>query len=372
MPHLFDGLKSTGWLASFAASALFLIVISAVALRSHRNSDPNTSLVSAQAHATPTRDESGIFRLLPPGAEIADERQNIVTADIDNDGRKEAMVFYSVKNHGVGVLVLKRNGANYDVLWQNSYADGFGFGAPTGVYRLNKNKSTQIAVYRLIGTSCPGVLEMYAFRNGKMESITGPWADKGQCHSAEIKDLDGDGSSEIIITSRMNGVNPDVYQWNGNQFVQQNARFAWYYNDKLSELIASIHSREALPASARVGWCQQAVKIYKLQANVAEGIQLCEFALRTIDDSNLTIPNSIIGPSVTTAERDRILAFFELEKIQGKRTIHQLLAELYKSVRNLSSADTEIEQARTLEAKAREMESELRRKYPISLSPAKQ
>jgi hypothetical protein len=290
---------------------------------------------------------------------------------MDNDDRKETIIFYSVKNKGAGVMALKPNGTNQTMLWRNFYEDSFGFAAPTGVYELNRSGRPQVVIYRLIGTSCPGVLEIYEFRNGTIKTITGSWAEKGQCHSAEIRDLDGDGLSEIVIKSRINGVNPDVYQWNGKQYVQRNAQFAWYYRDKLSGLIASIHSREALPASARVVWCQQAVKIYRLQHNFAEAIQLCDFVLRTLDDPNLTTPNSVIGPAATAEERERILAFFEVEKIQAKVIVHQLLGELYKSTKNLVSADKEYEEARTLEANAKEMESELRRKYPIRLSSGK-
>src|SRR5262249_39211070 len=203
---------------------------------------------------------------------------------------------------------------------------------------------------RRIGTSCPGILEIYQLQNGAIRRVTGAWADNGQCQLVEIKDLNGDGVQEIVVRLRNYGVNADIYRWNGRQYVRSNSEFAGYYNKELEELIGAIRSSQPLPTSARVRWSEQATEIYILQKRYSDAIGLSEEVLRIIDNPTLTTPNSVIKEGAPPEQHEKLRVGLEVEKLQGKATIRHLLSKLYEAAGNLEQSQEQLKEARRLEA----------------------
>ncbi len=346
---------------------LTLIAIVAAAVRKQSRSLDQTAVGEPNQNATPAAlskigrvSKSEFSRYLPDGAVIGNENRDIVFADLDGNGQQEQIIFYSLYPQPKdGIMVLKRKGKEYAKLWETSYDDSSSFYDLSGVSDLNKNGRPQIVSYRSIGSSCPGVLEIYESRNGKIERITGAWVEQDKlCGSIEIKDLDGDGRSEIIH-GQGHGMNPDVYRWNGKQYVKSNREFSQYYDDGLAQLIRDVYSGKELPTYVRVRSCKQAVEIYLLQHRYAEAITLCNGVLRIIDDPKLTKPNSIIGENETTEQRNRIMATYEVEKTQGKATVHRLLGDSYKAASNSPQAQEHYAEAKKLEDLAKDLRSRL-------------
>src|SRR5262249_45233122 len=159
--------------------------------------------------------------------------------------------------------------------------------------------------YRVVGASCPGVLDIYQYENGRIEKITGGWSDTCQS-DVEIKDLNGDGIQEILFRTLKYGRNREIYRWDGKQFIRSDREFAQHYSDDLEKLLQYINSRNPLPASARVSLCEQAVQIYKMQGRFSEAIQLCENVQQMINDPTLTTPGTILKGDETNEQRSRI------------------------------------------------------------------
>lgn len=337
------------------------IVIMIVAILGAVLRNPSISAQGKQQQsATGNNVRSDSLKYLPDGAEISNPSKDVIFADLGGNGQLEEIIFYSLPHdHKAGVLVLKPTGKDFKHFWEQVYDDSWGFYDLSGVYDLNKNGRPQIVAYRGIGASCPGILEIYEYRNGQIERITGPWADNGQCQSVEMKDLNGDGHYEIIVKIRNSGVNPDIYRWNGKQYVKTNSKFPQYYSDKLGELIQSIRSPEAVPPEWRARSCKQAVEIYLLQRRYTEALQLCYEVLRMIDDPQLTNPNPVIRGEYSTEQLERIKAIFEIDKIKGKATIHHVLGKIYKAAGDSQQAQEQFREAQELEDEAKDMASKL-------------
>jgi hypothetical protein len=322
------------------------------------------SIVQANAQSDMQHEGSqDIYKYLPPGARIEDQSRSLLRADLDGDGLEEVVIFYTTgtlsSSKSVGFIVLKLSGHDYVRVGEKSYTDSSAFSEPTGVYDLSRTHRAQLVVYRVIGASCPGVLEIYALQEGKLIDVTGPWAEGGKCQMAEVKDIDGDGISEIIVKNRKYSVSPDIYRWDGKKYSLSNVRFPKYYNDDLAEVLQSARSLQAVPVAARVKWCEEAVKIYLLQHRYAEAIQLCEEVLRTIDDPRLTTPGTVIRPTDTPEQQNHILAWFEVEKIEGKAKVHRLLGDINKASENVREAQSQYTLALELEREAKEQAGKL-------------
>lgn len=288
--------------------------------------------------------------------------KDVVLADLDSDGQQEIVIFYTVRNgndYQANILALKQTGTDYVQLWEDIYTGSVGFADPSGVYDLNKSGKPQIVAYRKIGASCPGVLDIYQYAGGSIEKISS-WADTCQS-DLEIKDLNGDGVLEILFRRLKYGVNRDIYSWNGTQYAQSNSQFAQHYETELEKLLQSVYSGDPLPASARVVWCEQAVRIYILQKRHSEAKQLCDSVLQILDDPNLTTPNSVLKGDESPELRNRLLTSLEVEKARGKATIYRLLGDTYKAAGDLEQAKKLYKAAQKLEAEAEEKESVLLR-----------
>ena len=340
----------------FVVSLFGLIVAIAVATTHGKKLVNEASLKPVTNNET----QPGLYRYLPEGAKISDKTKDIVLADLDGDGRQEEIIFFTLpQQYKTGIAVLKPTGADYTRLWEEEYEHSASFSSPTGVYDLNKSGRPQIIAYHTIGTSCPGALEIYELRNGKIERISGPWAVTGHCEAAEIRDLKGDKRREIITRIRSYEANPDVYSWNGNRYVKNNSQFPELYNDELASLIRDAYSTEALPTNARLSSSKRAVEIYLTQGRYAEAVALCNGVIRLIDDPKLTKPNSIITEKNTPEQLARIAATFEIEKAEGKAKIHQLLGDTYQAAGNSAQAQAEYRDEQELQLRANEMRSKL-------------
>jgi hypothetical protein len=348
--------------------AIVIVLISALVLiavgrkRSHPAGqspaiESNQNSLNAQG---PDVGIGGLDRYLPAGATISDLNKFVIAADLDADGQKEQIIFYNVSSQSKdGIVVLKRKAQEYEKIWETSYDDSSSFYDQSSVYNLNNSNRPQIVSYRAIGASCLGALEIYEYRNARIERITGPWANSDKlCGSIEIKDLKGDGRREIIH-SQDHGRNPDIYKWNGKEYVQSNREFPQYYEDAVVQIVRDTYSITQLPTSARVRSCKQAVEIYLSERRPAEAIALCNGVLRILDDPKLTIPNSILSDNDKPEVRQRIMAAFEIERTEGKAQVLRLLGDSYKTAGNPQQAKENYSAAKKLEEQAKELSAKL-------------
>ena len=353
-------------------SCLILLVILAFGARmsSHKPTSVSPSgNVLASTGANQNKADFDLYKYIPPGSIISNPDKDVVFADLDGDKQQEVIIFYthgSTNNDSkTGVMVLKKSGADYNKVWEQTYQDSRGFDDPSGVYDLNGSGRPQIIAYRTIGASCPGILEIYESYKGKIERITGPWTgNKGECQRVEIKDLDSDGIPELIIRTQNYGVNPDVYRWNGKQYVKSNYRYPEYFNELLIGLIQDIRSQK-VPTATRETWCKQAAEIYLLQHRYTEAISLCDEVLGTIDNPELTIPSMVIKENDTPEQREQIRVLFAQEKTRGKAAIYHLMGDIYKAAGDLQQASKEYEVEQKLQLEAKEVRSQ-----PTALTPS--
>lgn len=306
---------------------IFLAVLSglAVGMAHYRGVFPYRDVRATNCEASSALHDSRItsqtdatfdpLKYLPAGAKIGNRDKDVVFADLDGDGQQEVVIFYALgsspNDTKANILVLKPHGTDYAQLWENVYDGSWGFAEPSGVYDLNRSGRPQIVAYRTIGASCPGVLDIYEYRNGSIKRITGDWADNGQCQGAEIKDLN------------------------------------------------AIYTPEAVPTSARIVWGKQAVEIYILQRRYPEAIRLCEEMLRMIDDPRLSVPNAVIKGDETPEQLNRIMEWFEVQKIEGKATVYGLLGDSYKAAGKLQEARQWHDKAEEFRSEAKERRSRL-------------
>jgi hypothetical protein len=298
------------------------------------------------------------LKYLPAGANISNPKKHVVLADLDSDGKQEMIIFYSLINADkpqADIMVLKASATGFERLWDDVYEGGSGFADPTGVYDLNRSGRLQIVAYRVVGASCPGVLQIFQWANGTVERIAVDWAEGCQA-DLEIKDLDNDGVSEIIFRPLKYGVNRRIYSWTGKEYARTDKQHANYFTDELQQIVGWIFERRPLPTPSRSRLCEQAVQIYLLQRRYPEAVKLCKAVLSMIDDPELTQPNS---GAMTAEQNSRVLAFFEVDKIKDKARVYRLLADASKAAGDLESAKRYYTETRKLESEAKERGSRL-------------
>ena len=270
---------------------------------------------------------------LPPGATIQDREKHLVTADLDADGRQEVVIFYSLgedterKNN---ILVLELSEEGYRRSW--SQEDEYGslwFADPTGVRRIRRGERLQIVAYRQIGSSCQGMLSVFEMGDRVVRRITPDWGGYCQNH-LRLEDLDGDGNQEIIFKKYNRGVNPDIYRWNGQEYVQANQDFPAYYDGELRKVTKACKSDGVYPASARVSWCKQAVEIYLLQERHPEALAIARQLLAMIDDERTGY--WIKGEDMSGTSLSR------LDKRRAKADAYDLLANTFRAIGNQKEA----------------------------------
>lgn len=340
MLHKSYALKNVGLLICMLAS---LLVIALVIAHFSKKVIPNvnSSDLESSSSGSPVTLQTNInfnpFKYLPAGAKINNRDKDIIFADLDGDGQREVVIFYTIgqdpHDHRASILVLNSSGIDYVKLWEDANNISWGFADPTGVFDLNGSGRPQIVAYRTVGASCPGILDIYQYQSGTIENINGDWT--GTCQSElEMKDLDANGTRQIIFRTLKYGVNPDIYRWDGKRYVRSNDRYPQYYNTELEKLLRAINSRELLPASARTMWTAQIVQIYIIQRHYTEAIHLCQEVLRMIDDASLTQP--------------------DLMKAEAKSRVFRLLGDVYKAAGDWWQARRHYNKAQRLEAEAKQ------------------
>ena len=270
---------------------------------------------------------------LPPGATIQDREKHLVTADLDADGRQEVVIFYSLgedterKNN---ILVLELSEEGYRRSW--SQEDEYGslwFADPTGVRRIRRGERLQIVAYRQIGVSCQGMLSVFEMGDRVVRRITPDWGGYCQNH-LRLEDLDGDGNQEIIFKKYNRGVNPDIYRWNGQEYVQANQDFPAYYDGELRRMTKACKSDGVYAASARVSWCKQAVEVYLLQERHPEALAIARQLLAMIDDERTGYwikGKDMSGTSLS-----------QLDKRLARADAYDLLANTFRAIGNQKEA----------------------------------
>ena len=301
-----------------------------------------------------------LFTYLPPGATIVDEAKSVAFADLDADGQREEVIFYSLPDvHSIGVVILKKQREGFARFWEKTYDDSLSFADPSGVYDLNGRGKPQLFVYRTIGASCPGVLHVFEIRQGKVIDVTGPWANNGACQAVEISDLDHDGKSELIVKTRGSVATTSIYAWSGSNYVRQDERFARYYENELAQSLQYVNSPARLPLSARLSSSIQAVRVLRLQRRYAEAIQLLEAVLIMIDNPDLTSSNTILPQGASPEQQQRLSAWFDVEKLEAKSTIHRLLGDTNKAAGDHRGAQKEYTEADSLQSQAKEYRTKI-------------
>jgi hypothetical protein len=152
----------------------------------------------------------------------------------------------------------------------------------------------------------------------------------------------------------------DIYLWNGQNYVERDADFSQFYSSELGQLFQDIHAKRALPVSARIALSKQAVRIYVLQRRYSEAIQLLDAVLPMIDDSNLTQPNSVLAEDAPTNQKEKMSAWFEVEKNEAKSAIHRMMSDTFKSAGDVQRARKELAEAQTLQSLASDEKAKMR------------
>src|SRR5437773_3933116 len=74
-------------------------------------------------------------KYLPRGAKIQDTRKNMIFADLDGDGLKEVVLFYTLDEgagrHQANILVLRPKENTYVPIWKDDYEGSWGFIDPS-------------------------------------------------------------------------------------------------------------------------------------------------------------------------------------------------------------------------------------------------
>lgn len=319
-------IRYSGWLRHLLVGALLINILVYLGLTPKPRVREKYSTQEAGRGFDP-------FKYLPPDATIKDRRKDVVFADLGGDGQRDVVIFYTIgtdpNDHKANILVLKPSGGDYVRLWESTFTGSWGFGDPSGVYDLNKSGTPQIIAYREIGASCPGFLEIYEYRDDRIQRLTGKWGYEGHCEAVEIKDLDNDGIPEILVLGS-HGASDDIYRWDGGRYVRSNARFPQHYSAAIDKILKNVYSSDLSPASARVNWAIEAVRLYTVQKRYDEAIRLCRDVLRIVDDTSMTQPDSVYPGR------------------KGQATIHKLLGDTYKVAGDLRNAQREYQKAQSI------------------------
>jgi len=243
-------------------------------------------------------------------------------------------------------------------LWMQDFStNGF------QILDLNADGVDEIVTITSQGASIGAYLNIFTVRGGAFESLlsntvaVGGYKFKFEPHPNR--------KYRIIIygkwTEKENST-VDVYEWNGQQYLRSNGDFPQYYNAELEKILQEIYSREPKPAPWRATLTTQVVGIYIRQQRYPEAVRLCNDMLRIIDDPILTVvPKSAIKEDAAPEERNRILAWWEVNKIEVKALIYRLVGDTYKAAGDLQRAEKEYQRARRLEAEAKQRASKLPR-----------
>ncbi len=252
-------------------------------------------------------------------------------SEVRNAAREVDVTFYTAARGAyrrIGVLVTSSNGG--EALWKHE-EDGNGFGEATGLQNILRLNEPQILVYRTIGASCQGTLAVYRFSGSEPQSLSAPW--DGSCQNdLRLEDLDGDGIPEITYLPNPHLLVRDIYKWNGTRFVLANASFPDYYTSALNDAVGDALNPSPFPASARIAWAQEAVRLFIIQRRFDEGLRVCDRLRVILSDASLTLPNATGAYAPGMAEKEQ----------RGKRAaVYHMKGDLYAAAGDQAAAERE-------------------------------
>lgn len=217
---------------------------------------------------------------LPVGTKVAEPAQKYLRfSDLDGDGKPEVVIFFRCKRRGkpgTGVLVLEKKGVSYQRVGQEVHRGvGWSFMDPTGIYELSDGKKRVVVVYTSVGASCGGIMDIIRFQNGAMRIRSFDCA-----HKVEFKDLDHDGSSELIVNSLNYGANDRIFKWNGERFARADSDFPHYYDATVHGLLEDFQTTHLLYLGFQIE------EIFRIQKRYREALALLDSMLTLVDRSD--------------------------------------------------------------------------------------
>lgn len=224
-----------------------------------------------------------VSAFLPEGARTDSLDEHIVFADLDLDGADEVVVFFvhAPEDHpGTTILVLECQVETCAPRWRDVERDSSVEFLPiSGVWTLQEGRRPQIVAHRLVGASCGGLFQIFEARDNSVAEVSGDWE---PCQrEVELRDLDGNGTVEILLDRERPGIPPAIFTWRGGRFVSASEEFPRYFDRHLEPLLRSFEKTdEEYPVSAWLQWYEEARKILELQGEVDRAITLSKrFAL---------------------------------------------------------------------------------------------
>jgi len=145
----------------------------------------------------------------------------VIFADLDGDRKKEATLFYTIWSWLDGrfmggsscILVLKKDGKKYKKLWEDENKAAHDFDPLSGVWDVNRDGKPEMVVFRWVGASFGGYLDIYQWNGSTFAKLNAKWND---IQGVEFKDVDGDEVDEIKLTHRFSV--PNMYKWKKDKY----------------------------------------------------------------------------------------------------------------------------------------------------------
>lgn len=229
--------------------------------------------------------------LLTPSANDPSDTADLVSADLDGDGRAEYASLYRGIGNKYGLLLYTGQKDQYQRLWQKNEffapdflgADSFGGSLPFLLTGWN------------MGDPLGSYLEIYSLEDGGLDVLY-----TGLYHKIKIGDFDSDGSNELALWQKDQGdtYSITVLKWNGSRFAP--LEFCPGYYEKVLEYYGS------LPAGAA-----QARALYYRKAEAGLKAKRFDQAIKNSIDGMYLPPGY---PSNETFQGLRGMALVELNR----------------------------------------------------------
>jgi hypothetical protein len=266
--------------------------------------------------------------VLPPGSTLYD------SLTLSRFGHSYLVVLYTSTDHGHSATV-----AVYDpslpkadsMLLSDSLRGAGSFAQPTGLMKLLGTSEPQIVVYRLLGASCQGRLDIFDVDSpSKVVKLSSVWSNRCQ-DNVKIEDLAHDGIPEITFTTSSRNPVREIYRWDGEGYKRDEAAFAAVNDRALQELTGQALSQESLPLSARMQWFNEAIDPLIEQRRASEALSLCSGVLQAIRNPERTAPNIRLTEADPQLNK-RILASYTMEEQKAEASILRKMGDVYKAV----------------------------------------
>lgn len=263
---------------------------------------------------------------LPPGSTIYQ------TLHLSRFGHDYTVLLYSSRDHQHSATVLVYDPSLPDpnsVLLSDVLPGAGSFAPPTGLRKLLGTDASQIVVYRLLGASCEGRLDIYNIESSTVVAkLSTPWSDTCQ-DDPKIDDLSHDGIPEITFKTNVRDPVRAVYRWDGAGYKRDDAAFAFVNDQAVQQLMDDALAPQSLPLSARMQWFNEAIDQLMQQRRISEAITLCSRLIQVIRDPETTTPNTRLAEDDPQLNK-RILAHYSTEERETEASILRKMGDLYK------------------------------------------